>query len=412
MHPVWWVALILLALCTAHSKFAGALWGLMFLVGAWLEFKARPTIIQDPVTRAAKTWLLICMIVTVIWMFCAFMFDELLQPQSGELNAGVRLVVGALGVWWLVRAIRSSNPERSLTATNFALIAGCLVALFIAVTEDRATYPSNAIIWSSAIAFWMVILAGEAIRPLMAQRVRHLCMIGVLIGIVAILVSRTRGAYPVLLWPLVLLVVSGTGSPILKRHWRGLVTVLVIGSVMLGATASWWGDKLRLSEAISDVRGVQQEANFNTSTGVRVYLLTLGWQVFRESPYIGIGATERKRRIHTAGLGESRGIEDATQSARKLGHVHNAYLHHAMDGGLISLTGFLLTIGGLIVIGYTLRRHHSTSAYQLYGIAVVHAVTNISSVNFSHNYYSLVLAISVGVVLLQARLASLIDQPS
>ena len=34
MHPVWWIVLILLAFSTAHSKIAGVLWGIGFLIGA------------------------------------------------------------------------------------------------------------------------------------------------------------------------------------------------------------------------------------------------------------------------------------------------------------------------------------------------------------------------------------------
>ena len=404
MHPVWWIVLILLAFSTAHSKIAGVLWGIGFLIGAWLEFKVRPAVIHDPVTRAAKLWFLICVTVLGIWMFCAFVFNELLHPQSAELNAGMRLVVGAAAVWWVVRRLGASAGGVA-AGINVALVVGCGVALIIALYEDRVTYPSNAIVWSAAIAFWLTVLCGESIRQSASRQAQLICLLGIGISVVVILVSRTRGAYPVLVWPITLLFVVRPSPASLRKHWRALTGVTLISCAVVLASASWWTEKLRLTEVISDVRGVQHDGNFNTSTGVRVYLLALGWQAFKESPLIGIGAAERKRRIHAAGLDGGAELEEATQSARKLGHVHNAYLHHAMDGGVLSLTGFLLTIAGLLVIGFALRNTHPISAYQLCGIAFVHALTNISSVNFSHNYYALMLAISVSVVLLQARVA-------
>ncbi len=407
MHRVWWIALSLLALSTAHSKIAGTLWGLSFLFAARLRLKARHNPVQplrDPVSYAAKLWLLTCLFVAIFWMMHAFIFNELFKPQSSELNAGIRLVIGALAVWWLIPHLRNDDAARVYNSTNVALTLACTLALVIALYLPRDNYPSNALPWSAGIAFLTALLTGSCLRPTASRRERLICIIGVLIGVAAILASRTRGTYPAILWPLALLIIVGAGS-IKQRFSRRVLLggVLIVGSVV-AATLTAFTDPLRLRETITDTQLAAQDGNFNTSTGARIYLFKLGWATFTESPWVGVGATERKRRIQLAGLGEGPEVERATQHVRDLGHVHNAYLHHAMDGGLIGLAGFLLTIAGLVVLAFHLRSAYPASAYQLYGLAFVHAATSLTSVNFAHNYYALMLAISVGVVLVQARL--------
>jgi len=411
MRICFWGAIALLALCTVNSKIAGILWGGAFLFAAWARYRDGPTLKPgDSVARAAKLWLYILIAVLGLWLVSSAIFGELLQPHSAETNAGLRLLIGALAVAWLLHRVRTDHPERVSLALNSALTAGCTIAVVIAVTEDRASYPSNAIVWSAGLAFWMVILSGETLRNSLSRQAFFIGAAGVLIAIAVILLSRTRGVYPVLLWPLLLAALASAQSLHQTAGRRILLISGIAACAAIAASVLSGADPLRLREAASDIQEVHKESDFNSSTGVRVYLLRLGWETFAESPLIGVGAAERKRRIQSAGIGEGDEVERATQSARKLGHVHNAYLHHAMDGGIISLAGFLLTIGGLISVGWMLRLDHPTSAWQLYGIAYVHAVTNLSSVNFAHGYYALMLAISVGVVLVQARLCGLARQ--
>jgi len=409
LNPAWWLALLLLALCTVHSKIAGVLWGLGFLFAAWLNFRRRPSPIQDAVTRAAKTWLLSCALALAIWVFCAAQFNEVFRPESSELNVGMRLVVGALAAGWLVKRLKTRSPDHALVAIDAALTVGCIIALLMALSLERIDYPSNAIPWSAGIAFWMILLAGAALRQSASRREQVLCAVGVLISMAALLVSRTRGAYPAVIWPLALLLLYGSDTIRQRIRPRVLVASALVACTLTVASAQWESDPLRLRAAISDIKAAWQEGDFNTTVGVRVYLTKLGWQIIVESPWVGIGAAERKLRIASAGLGEGSGIEQATYKVRDLGHAHNGYLHHAIDGGMLGLSAFLLTIAGLVVMGRQLRNAHPSSAHQLYGLAFVHAVTNLSNVNFAHNYYVLMLAISVGVVLVQARLATLRD---
>lgn len=413
MHGVWWTALGLLALSTAHSKIAGTLWGLGFIFAAWLRFGTRSATAQtmnDPVSYAAVAWLRTCVLVAVLWAGYTAFFGEFFKPQSSELNAGLRLVIGAIAVLWLLPHIRSDSSGRIYRSTQIALVLACTVALGFAVSLPRDSYPTNVIPWSAGVAFVTILLAGSGLREAASPRERWIGIVGVLIGITAILASRTRGTYPALIWPIAALIIVAAGSIKQRYGRRALLAGGLLVCGVIAATLALFTDTLRLRETITDTRLASQNGDFNTSTGARIYLFKLGWDTFLESPWVGVGATERKRRIHSAGLGEGAAVEQATRHVRDLGHVHNAYLHHAMDGGLIGLTGFLLTIAGLIVMARHLRNAHPSSAFQLYGMAFAHSVTNLTSVNFAHNYYALMLAISVGLVLVQARLLTTRDR--
>ena len=248
-----------------------------------------------------------------------------------------------------------------------------------------------------------MILACELTEPSASRNTQLFSAFGVSLGAVAILASGTRGAFPVLIGPVVLLI-GARGAPLRRRFSVGVWIAGAVIACAAIASAALWSTQLRLTEMVTEVKALTRSGDFSTSTGARVYLVGLGWQIFSESPLIGVGAAERKRRIQSAGLGDDPEIARATEYVRGLGHVHNAYLHHAVDGGLVGLSAFLLTIGGLIALGRSLHEYQPTSAFQLYCVAFVHAFTNLSSVNFAHNYYALMLAISIGVILVKARL--------
>jgi O-antigen ligase len=150
--------------------------------------------------------------------------------------------------------------------------------------------------------------------------------------------------------------------------------------------------------------------DFNSSLGARVYLFQTGWDGFVESPWVGVGAAERTRRLQSAGLQLPPAETEHFSHVRTLGHVHNQYLHQAMDGGLLGLSGLLAILAGMIAAAWRLRRAHKIASQQLAGIAFVHATASLSNVNFAHNYYVLMLGLSISVVFLQAATKTKTDK--
>ena len=398
-----WIGFALLALSTVHTKTAGALWLFGFFAAALIAYRSHPWADPDDVDHAARTILVCASLAWLLWIVSAAYWGELIHPQSAEINAGSRLFTGALALWWLVRA-RALSTRTNLTVINLALTLACALALGTALLSDRGSLPTNAIAWACGVGLLVCVLLPWALEPTQSRRRRWLWGAGAALGLGAILASQSRSAYPVLVWALVLVVMARAS----RAPWTTRQTALAFGlSALLGIviafSASLASDPLRLRAAWTEVNTARATGNFNSSVGARYYLLELGWQNFSDSPWLGVGAGQRKALIHAAGIHEPPDQARLTEHVRELKHVHNAYLHHAMDGGVVSLAGFVLTIGGLIAAGWRFRKKRPVAAWQLWGIAFVHATTNLSSVNLAHNYYAVMLALSSAIVLIQAR---------
>ena len=400
-------ALVLLALSTLNSKIAGTLWGLTFIVTAILAARARPWPAADALDRIARLWVIATMLGLTCWIASAAFWDELYPQHSAEINAGLRLVTGALAACWLTRVVRFAPSAWASHALTVALSIACVVALLVMqLIQERDYLPIHAIAWASGIGLIIVLLAARAADSNQSARSRAVAALGVLAGALAILGSQSRGVYPVIVWCIAVLLASW------YRRSASRARVLIAGALSglaiaigLAVAIAHPSDPLRLREAITSIQQVRDTQQYNTPTGARLYLFTLAWQTFKGSPWVGVGAQNRLALIRGSGLGESEAKAAALWHVRDLGHVHNAYLHHGMDGGVISLLGFLLPLGALALMAIRLRSQHPASALQMWGILFVHAVSNLTSVNFAHNYYALMLVISVALVLVQARLA-------
>lgn len=163
------------------------------------------------------------------------------------------------------------------------------------------------------------------------------------------------------------------------------------------------GDVLRLRQATQNISEFQKAENYSTSVGARLYLWDMAWKSVRHSPLIGIGGRERLHRIKHAGDGQSEADLTNLNAVRNLGHVHNQYLHSAWDGGAIGLGAFLILLLGMLIATRQLSRIDAVAAWQLGGILFMHATSNLTNVNFAHNYYALALSLAVVIPILCAR---------
>jgi len=401
---VRFLALLLLAFASLNSKIAGVLWALGFVTGAVLVWRRRPWPPPDVIDRAALLGLMCVTYALVCWLALALMRGELFPPLSAEPNSGVRLVLGALAGLWLVR-VAFRKPARLDQGIASVVALAVLMAAILSLLTPRDRLPSNAIAWASSMGFLACVLIGVAIDRKAVAWQRRLAGAGCLAALIAIGGSQVRGAYPVALWLLGVVVWDAYRNH--SRPLRGIAFGVLGACALVGCLAVSWmhpADPLRMREISTGLERMRTEADFNSSTGSRLYLFHLGWETFAESPWIGVGAQERLRRIHNAGLDDTPQRAQATAMVRELGHVQNAYLHHAMDGGLLALSGFMATLVGLIWAGRVMAAASPSAALQFYGLAFVHATTNLTNVNLAHNYYALMYTISVALVLVQARI--------
>lgn len=320
---------------------------------------------------------------------------------SSEVNTGVRLLTAAWATLVLVkRTVPLHAPiEHANTAVAIALALG-----FILVVIVGRGVPSHHIPWAVSMAVWVAFLLPPAMGKEMSKRRNFVFGGAVMLGIFGVLLSQSRGAYAIVFWPLILLIANSRGlnrGALVRVGSLGTLSMfLLITSVLLPA------DPLRLKLAWNEVETALKTEDFNSSLGARVYVFQTGWAGFVESPWVGVGEAERKHRLQSAGLDLPQPEAERYSHVRTLGHVHNQYLHQAMDGGLLGLSGLLAILAGLIAAAWCLRHTHKIASQQLAGIAFVHATASLSNVNFAHNYYVLMLGLSVSVVLLQAAAQS------
>jgi O-antigen ligase len=223
-------------------------------------------------------------------------------------------------------------------------------------------------------------------------------------GIVAILLSQSRGAFLIIPWSCLLIVwfwhKRSTTTDGLGRTLPRLVLIISI------ALATLWlapGDILRIRQAAHEIQQVRSTENYNSSVGARLYLWQMAIEGIRQSPWIGIGGAERLRRIKQAGAGGSDDQIAKLEAVRSLGHVHNEYLHAALDGGLLGLTSFLATLLGMAILIRQLARSAPVAAWQLGGVLCMHMSASLTNVNLAHNYYATALALAVLLPLFAAQ---------
>lgn len=410
-QPVWLLLLLgLLALSPLHTKIAGLLWVLSGLTAAWWSWRYRhEPKVADAVSRAAWQWWLSCSVTLVLWQAMAWYWQEPCCDHSSDLNAALRWWLGALAAYGLVRHWR--GQARSQGPLHHALALAGLCSLLVVLTHDRHELPSYPIPWSAGVAMLTVLLFPQALKAPPGSWQRRAWLAGCLAAVLAVLLSQSRGTYVLLAW----MVYHWARHLTAGAHWRqALRPLLAAGLLFTGIVASGLlpSDPLRMREGWNDIAASWREANYNTSLGGRFALYQLAADTVVESPWTGVGARERLQRIAQLGLDEPEPQRSLLSHARQQGHVHNAYLHNAMDGGLPGLAGFLMTIFGLMIAARTLQATHPVGSQQLQGLAFVHALASISNVNHAHNYYAVMLALCVMTVFVLARSQPLAAAPS
>lgn len=85
-----------------------------------------------------------------------------------------------------------------------------------------------------------------------------------------------------------------------------------------------------------------------------------------------------------------------------MGHVHNQYLHHAMDHGVVGLLGFFALLLAMFWTSFWLYRISALAALQFGIITFIHTFVSFSYVNLARNYYAVTLSLATGWVFVQA----------
>lgn len=399
---------MLLVLGALNSKILGAAWLFFCIWGLWVAFRMRhslPNPATVKVSAAASVWLSSCIAALALAIICALIWPENVEA----LNAYLRLLLSAAAAYALLR--RGSLPLRARTNIFHIIAIACIVAFAWTAfwtmrgADVRDLLASNAIPWAVAISFYPCLLIPMALAENQSTFQCRFWLFGAACGIGAVLLSQSRGAFLVIPWCGLVYAWFWHHRKYSSRIGFHRTLLLLSCAVAVFLAGAWWGpgDVLRMRPAVQNITEFRTAENYNTSVGARLYLWEIAWKGIQQSPWIGIGGADRLQRIKHAGDGESKENLTKFSAVHTLGHVHNQYLHSAWDSGMIGLAAFLALLAGMAIATRRLARIDTVAAWQLGGVLFMHATSNLTNVNFAHNYYALALSLAAVIPLLGAR---------
>ena len=398
---IWIPLAICLSFASVSTRFAGAAWAWLLVVGLAALWTTRSTTTRPaPLAHElARTWLIFTAVALALKTVPMLYWHD---PWA-ERHAEFRLFLGALGLYGLTRL-----PGLSQKAQQYLTLAGsvyCTAGLGIILVLGINSPPTNPIPWAASMALVSCWLLGISFTQI-SNWTRWLALAGSIAGLLAVLASQKRGAYgllivlPCMAWFLWQRQAKHQTRP----AQTGKSWAIYAACALLGAASLW---SLRSTPVIQRPSGAITVAieqyknsqtsmtdNYNTSVGARLYLWTQSIQAAAESPWIGYGHDQRKQLLQK--------WANDTRLAEPLvfGHVHNDYLHTLLDHGLWGLASLLSYAFGMIVLVMKLaRRQLWAGSATLAGILAMHLTTAFSNVNFAHNYYPTMLSLMVCITL-------------
>jgi O-antigen ligase len=404
--PLWCLALALsLVFSSLNSKAMGLSWLLLVLAGFFVTFQN----LRQPHRMAdcpwAKTWLVVAAFALTIKAIPVWYWSDPWSERHGEL----RLFFGACALYGLIGY--KNLARNTLVMLAHALCISSAFGLSWVLLHGRDALPSHPIPWAGGMAMISALLLALSLKSDFSQTHRRLWFFGGLLAVMAVLASQSRGAYGIVFWWL------AVGLHHLWAHRQNLqgpnglrhftprrltfVAVILLCLASLSQTPVFQRPAQSLQDAVNEIRVSSQSTaeGANSSVGARLYMWQNSLVAIKQSPWIGHGHDTRKELL--------RQWAEAAHSdeIKRLGHVHNEYLHQLIDHGLWGLGSQLVYLGGLLLICWQMQQKgYKTAALSLAGMVFIHFTVSLSNVNFAHNYYTISLSLFVGLSLWLSRL--------
>lgn len=250
-----------------------------------------------------------------------------------------------------------------------------------------------------AMAMGLMSLAG--IRQVARTRWAALPYLAFLAGVVASILSASRGGWLALLLSFIPLYVYGR-----DYVGRRVLAIVAASLIVVGGVSALpeTGVRERLNE-ITTQMAQYEGGNSNTSVGARIEMWKGAWTMFVEHPVGGVGRANFNRGLNQL-IG--RGAIDPAMGIFR--HAHNEMLNalatEGLPGGLALLA---LYCAPLVFFGRQLRRAGSQRPYALAGIMLVLAFIafGMTQVMFVHHvgsaFYALTVCVLAGLCLQEQR---------
>lgn len=402
-----WLLLVLLALLIASpasTKVAGAAWFLIVLAGFWAALRLPVVLsVKTSLVQSSLLWLSACLLALLFQAVATYYWAD----PWGDRHVEIRLLFGAVATFALVRRLQLSPLQR--TWLTHALALACWVALGISYIYGRAT-PTNAIPWAAGVSFFVCVLLSLSLQSGVPNWQRGAWGFSVLAGMAAVLLSQSRGSYGLVLW---VVLFAGTvavqqlvlrhrnfgkmlKNGVARRMGSGIVAAIFLAVVLVSFPRIHEEPLARVQAALRDIRGMSapsqtQAQAINTSVGARLHMWRRALKEIAHAPLLGHGSKARIAWIHQ--LGES----DGSDAIKSLDHLHNDPLTTVFDHGLLGLLSYLSI--GIALAWIALRRALSDTVLRssVAGILWMHLSSGLTNTNFGHNFYGVMLALSLAI---------------
>lgn len=289
-------------------------------------------------------------------------------PQWQPLDGPSRLLLG-LSCIGFVGALRPS-----LRAFWIGNACGAIAAAAIAVTQsllmgiDRVEGLTHHAITFGNLALMTGLLAWCGLPVLRHSRLAFLPPLGLLCGLLASLLSGSRGGWVALPFAALLLLHYGNkrySYNKLLSYGGGVLALLLILASMFKHNSAMQ----RMGLIYTEIEQYYLHGKIFTSIGIRLELWKASWLMFCEHPWVGVGRegfdAALQHLVKEGKLQES--------GALVLSTSHNDILFFLASGGLLDFSFLLLMyLGPLLFFHAALRKDHdSTRPAALAGMVLV-----------------------------------------
>lgn len=400
--------LFLLATATGHA--AGLIWLWLFLAGlacyVWHFHQSNsiePTAALG--VKLAGVWLVCCVLAAVL----IFIPTAYWGGPWPERHPQWRLLIAALGVYWITCYARLTGHEwiRLLFWALMGISLSLVIALAGVVVQGSSTFaPTNRIPWMAGVSVLVcaAMAAAFELRSL-HQNVRKVVVLCALLTVLTVMFSGVRGSWSlIIVLPIMLLALNHFLRNEPGDNYIWFLWVIPLGALALSAgslaTENPWP---RLLLAINEVYAAiftQQETatGFNSSVGIRLGMYWMGLENALSAGWIGHGQD-----THKAMFSEMFQRLGTPEFIELLSHYHSDILNPWVEFGVMGLMSYFCYSLGLIYMAVKLWCTHKASSIGVFAVLAMHLSTGLTNANFAHNYYPLMLSLSVALIVFSVR---------
>jgi O-antigen ligase len=344
----------------------------------------------------------------IAWTFTAFvgvvLATALLGENPEQIPWHTLWLLPFLSVWVVIPRLRATPDLNYLHLFAVGAAVGAVGALLVGLVQvvgfdQRAEGGAG-----NAAVFGIISLCLAAIAGLNLddprRNYRMLAVAGIVAGLLAVVISLTRGVAIVAIGVLIVLVIYAPRQQLTSKTriaWLGLVAV--VAAALYGA-ADLIADRLLLTvEELNSVVSGGSSANI----GERLRLWIAGWSAIGESPLWGHGIQNRMAKVSELLVRDGLPVQDFT-------HAHNAFITFAIDGGIIVLGAVIAVLTVPVFVAWRAPRdtYHRKRFFLALQMSLIFGLCGLTQIMFKHDimdafYIFSVMVVASSIVDLQVR---------